>query len=250
MSAETGIDSALESFFDEGLISEIIYEVKSGKEATVFCCRGDGVLQTRHGLIAAKIYRERKSRGFRNDAMYQSGRVHLARPGRASRAVAKGSGFGQEVSQAMWIETEWETMNVLADAGVEMAPPLKRNDRSILMPFYGDEDGPAPLLHEIRPDRDTAKRIIDRLLIDIEIMLDHDRVHGDLSPYNILFWNDTATIIDFPQAVDPRLNPAGRELLFRDVENVCKWAARYGVNRPAAKIAGRLWRRFREGELG
>ena len=81
MSAGIGIDSALESFFDEGLLSEIIYEVKSGKEATVFCCRVGDALSgdpPRPGLIAAKIYRERASRGFRNDAMSHSSGTEFA----------------------------------------------------------------------------------------------------------------------------------------------------------------------------
>ena len=40
MFADSDHTSALESFADEGWISEILYEVKSGKEATVYCCRG------------------------------------------------------------------------------------------------------------------------------------------------------------------------------------------------------------------
>ena len=81
-------------------------------------------------------------------------------------------------------------------------------------------------------------------------MLDLHVVHGDLSPYNVLYWRGEPVIIDLPQAVDPRLNPAARELLQRDIENVCTCATRRGVPRDAMEIAHELWRAFREGWVG
>ena len=52
-------------------------------------------------------------------------------------------------------------------------------------------------------------------------------MHGDLSEYNILYWNDTPYIIDFPQSIDIRTNPYVRDLLERDVRNVCTYFVRY-----------------------
>ena len=93
MFADSDHTSALESFADEGWISEILYEVKSGKEATVFCCRGGALAPA--PLVAAKVYRPIKTRRFKNDAMYVGGRLHMARPGRAKRAVQAKSAFGR-----------------------------------------------------------------------------------------------------------------------------------------------------------
>ncbi len=56
-------------------------------------------------------------------------------------------------------------------------------DSAILMDYIGNEATPAPLL-----------------------LGAEDRVHGDLSPYNILYWDEQITIIDLPQMVDPRFN--------------------------------------------
>ena len=81
-------------------------------------------------------------------------------------------------------------------------------------------------------------------------MLDCDCVHGDLSPFNIMFHDDRPILIDFPQAIDPRLNEYGRMLLQRDGERMCDWARKHGVNRPAHAIVGRLWNRFVLGEIG
>ncbi len=240
--------SALEPFMEEGWISEILYEVRSGKEATVFCCRGGDRAPV--PLVAAKVYRPIESRRFRNDAMYVQGRLHMARAGRAKRAVDSGTAFGRQVQYATWLAQEWEMLNVLHEVGASVPRPLAAGERAILMPFLGDESGAAPMLYEVAPPRGAVADVVDELLWNIELMLDHDCVHGDLSPYNVLWHDGRPVIIDFPQAIDPRLNPNGATLLTRDVEHVCTWAGKHGVHRPAGKIASRLWRRFTLGEIG
>ena len=106
------------------------------------------------------------------------------------------------------------------------------------------------MLHEISPYLDADARLIDDLLWNIELMLDCDLVHGDLSPYNVMLHDDRAVIIDFPQTIDPRLNENGAALLARDIDNVCRWAEKHGVHRPAGRISARLWNRFVHGEIG
>lgn len=249
MSAHEDALSALESFFDEGWISEVLFEVKSGKEATVYCCRaGDrGGLPP---LIAAKIYRALESRRFKNDAVYQTGRLHLARESRYKRAAENKSAFGRKVQYATWLENEWETMGLLHRAGADVPEPLTRNERAILMPYLGDEAEPALKLADVDLLRDAARVLVDRLLWNIELMLDCDRVHCDLSPFNVLYWRQRATIIDLPQAIDPRLNPAALPLLSRDIDNICRWAKKHGVPCDGDAFTKRLWSRFVVGEIG
>jgi RIO kinase 1 len=248
MQADSEMSDALDGFIDEGWISEVLYQVKGGKEAVVYCCRGGVLLPGR--LVAAKVYRSITKRRFRNDAVYQTGRMQFAHDSRERRALQSGTSFGRKAQYALWIEHEWETLSVLHDARADVPRPLHRNDRAILMPFLGDEDGSAPMLHEVRPDLAETAAVVDDLLGNVELMLDRHRVHADLSPYNVLYWEGRATIIDFPQAIDPRLNPAARTLLARDVEHVCAWGRRHGVDRPATRIVNDLWSRFVVGELG
>jgi RIO kinase 1 len=82
-------------------------------------------------------------------------------------------------------------------------------------------------------------------------MLDFHRIHGDLSPFNILYWDGRPRIIDLPQAVDARMNANSYRLLCRDVENVCRFFAKAGVATPDPwRTATRLWDRYIHGELG
>jgi RIO kinase 1 len=229
---------------DAGLISEVVFEVKSGKEATVYCCRA------RDGLVAAKVYRDLATRRFRNSAIYQAGRVHLAREGRAQRAAENRTAFGLEMEQAIWIDHEWEMLNRLSRAGLDVPRPMARGERVILMPFLGDVRGPSPMLHSVEFGREAASEVAGRLLWNIEAMLDLHVVHGDLSPFNVMWHAEQAVIIYLPQSVDPRLNPAAQTLLARDVANICNWASRFGVKRDAAAITADLWTRFCLGEIG
>src|SRR5690348_2819317 len=103
------VQAALDSFFTQGLISEILYTVKSGKEATVYCCKANP--STGSKLLAAKVYRPRNNRGFKNDAIYQEGRVILK--GQVRRAVENKSRFGREVQFAMWVNYEFEALKAL-----------------------------------------------------------------------------------------------------------------------------------------
>jgi RIO kinase 1 len=230
------------------LVSEVLFEVKSGKEATVYCCRsGDAAPK---GLLAAKVYRPIESRGFKNDSIYLAGRLHMARNGRARRAALSHTEFGRQVQYATWIDNEWSLLSRLYEAGADVPPPIARSDRAILLPFLGDESGPAPMLSTITLDRQTASDVLAQLLGNIELMLDQHVVHGDLSPFNILFHEGRAVIIDLPQAIDPRLNPAALQLLSRDIENVAKWAQRQGVSCDASRFTTGLWSRFVQGEIG
>lgn len=88
------------------------------------------------------------------------------------------------------------------------------------------------------------------VLRNIELFLACDRVHGDLSEYNILYWQGTAVVIDFAQAVDPRYNlDAVFTLLERDIARVCRCFARYGVEADAGALAIDLWTRCLTGAL-
>lgn len=82
-------------------------------------------------------------------------------------------------------------------------------------------------------------------------MLRNNLVHGDLSPFNVLYLGREGgvRIIDFPQAIDPRMNHQASELLHRDVENVCSFFQKFGVRSDPHRIASRLWNRFVHAEL-
>lgn len=240
------IVEALEGLHVDGWFTEVLFRVKAGKEATVYCCRGDP--DAGKGLIAAKVFRPRMFRGMRNDSLYRHGRVALDASGkvdrrsRTIRALAKGTRFGQQVQSTSWCQYEFRTLTRLHAAGVGVPRPLVASSNAILMDFCGDEDGAAPILQSVSLDLREARRVFDRLLDDVDRMLGEYVVHADLSAYNVLYRDGDLRIIDLPQAIDVLEHPLGYELLRRDVANLCRYFARQGVVEDADRIALRLWR--------
>jgi RIO kinase 1 len=119
----------------------------------------------------------------------------------------------------------------------------------ILMEYVGDGEMPAPALNAVALERGEAQALFERVMWNVEQMLHAHHIHADLSAYNILYRKGEITLIDFPQAVDPRVNRHAASLLARDVERVCRYFARFGVEADADRLSSDLWARYMRGEL-
>jgi RIO kinase 1 len=241
--------SYLEPFYNNEVITDILWKAKGGKEANVYCCAAHP--STGAELIAAKVYRPRMLRNLRNDALYRQGRGVMDENGKATPrsrrealAMKKNTRFGKELRHTSWLEAEYQTMQVLYDAGADVPKPIVHGDNVIMMEYVGEEKMPAPTLNEVYLDRSEALPMFERLVEDLAIMLSCHRVHADFSAYNILYWDGLFKIIDFPQAVDPRRNPNAMALFVRDVERLCQYFRRYGIKKDALALANDLWGRF------
>ena len=95
---------------------------------------------------------------------------------------------------------------MLKQAGADVPAIFDSGNNAILMSYIGEAEMPAPALNKVDLDPAEARELFERVLQNVEIMLAHDRVHGDLSAYNILYWDGEITLIDFPQAISPKDN--------------------------------------------
>jgi len=242
--------SSLEGFYDQLMISDVLSQVRGGKEASVYCCKAHPT--TGVDLLAAKVYRPRKFRQLRNDKLYREGRAVLTPEGRPvkktdhriMRAVGKKTAFGAQVSHTSWLMYEYRTLVTLAAAGAAVPQPFAVSENAILMSYYGSAEVAAPLLSEIRLEPDEAEPLFEEALRNIELMLQHGLIHGDLSAYNILYWDGVITLIDFPQVTDLYTNRNAYSILARDVQRVCDYFARQGVQSSASEIVARLWQTY------
>lgn len=231
-------DAAFEHFLDEGLIEMVIRPIKSGKEASVYLCRANPRM-TGERLAALKRYHPLDRRDFRDESTYRDGEWIKQRAVRV--ALQKKTRFGRVVQGAIWVDREWETLRVLHEGGASVPRPIAATENSILMGYVGDESVAAPQLRSLRPDPEEAEELLGQILRSIERMLYMNIVHADLSPYNLLVWDRLVTVIDLPQAVDPRKNRFAREFLERDVRRICEWGDRHGATRDADLITNDLW---------
>jgi len=236
---------SLGSFYEHKWISDVLKRVKGGKEASVYQCRSGVAVDA--PLVAAKVYRPRSLRNLKNDQQYRVGRVDLDEDGNALTkkadidAVIKRTSYGEEVRHQSWIAYEYKTLEDLYEAGADVPRPYAMEKNAILMDFVGDHNTAAPTLNSVALERDEAQPLFERVLRNIDLMLKHDRIHGDLSAYNILYWNGDITLIDFPQVVLPSSNPASWNIFLRDVTRICQYFSAQGVECDARTLAADLW---------
>ncbi len=242
--------SSLTPLYDQDLITDILHVVKSGKEATVFCCAAHP--STALEYLAVKVYRPRMFRSLKNDADYRKNRTQRDEQGRVvygssrQRGVARKTARGRAVRVLSWIEYEFETQTLLYQAGVHVPRPLAQVGNAVLMEYIGTIGDAAPLLQDVKLAVEEAQPLFDFIMQDIELCLANKRIHGDLSAYNILYWQGKVTIIDLAQAVDAYYDEVF-PIFARDVERICHYFAYYGVEADAQELALNLWTRYMGG---
>src|SRR5436305_6954160 len=227
----------IKTFIEDGWIEDVLFLVKTGKEANVYCCRacsGRG-----EAFFALKVYKPRKNRSFRDAAIYQEGRVITN--ARTARAVRNKSRFGRAAEFGAWAYHEFATLDLLHAAGVDVPRPVRAASNAILIEFVGQAGRPAPQLRNVRLSPAEAERLLEQALRNIETMLSCNVVHGDLSAYNMLYSGGQLRVIDLPQAVDARTNRHAKSLLVRDVANVCRYFASQGADAKPGAFAEELW---------
>jgi RIO kinase 1 len=247
--------SSLRSFYDRGLITDVLNQIKGGKEASVYRCAADpatGVTQ-----LAAKVYRPRQFRNLRNDSMYRQGRQILdaygrdhefARDKRVAKAVSQGTSFGSQVRHTSWLMHEYTAMERLHEAGAAVPQPIAAGENAILMTYFGDNGVAAPTLNTVDLTRDESGPLFREVLRNVDLMLQQDLIHGDLSAYNILYWEGEVVLIDFPQVADLHNNTNAYFILRRDLQRICEYFSDQGVECDAADLMGELWHEYGYGD--
>ena len=244
--------SSLAVFHQQGLITDVISQASSGKEATVYCCVAHP--STGAEYLAAKVYRPRMFRSLKNDAVYRDSRARHDEHGRPQRgergrrSSESRNSRGRALQVADWIETEYRVQRELSVVGAAVPRIYAQAGNAILMEWIGGED-PAPRLSDITLDRSEARPLFDYLIDNIGLFLANHRNHGDLSAYNILYWDGRVTVIDFAQMVDPRYSSEIYPIFERDVVRVCSFFTRYGIHADPSTIAAELWARYTQGDL-
>ncbi|NMO15446.1 RIO1 family regulatory kinase/ATPase domain-containing protein [Pyxidicoccus fallax] len=238
------MNDSLETLLADGIIEAVIGQLKTGKEAEVWLVQHAGE------VVAAKLYKERHERNFRNNAGYREGRE--VRNSRTRRAIEKGSRFGQNAAEDAWKSAESDSLYKLHAQGVRVPTPVMFYEGILLMELVLDPEGhPAPRLVEAPPATpDEAHALYLDLRAQVVNMLCADLIHGDLSPYNILMSWQGATIIDFPQTVAAARNNRAEFYFRRDLDNVRNFLA--GIDPRLFDLegdTGEIWNAYVRREL-
>lgn len=232
----------LQPLIADGIIDDVLSQLMSGKEATVYSVRvGDQIR-------CAKVYKDAVKRSFKKAAQYQEGRK--VRNSRRARAMEKGSRYGRAQQEDVWQNAEIDALYKLQAAGVRVPEPYGCFDGVLLMELICDDEGDvAPRLNDVMMDAEQAREDHVIVMHYIARMLCSGIVHGDLSEFNVLVDDYGPVIIDLPQAVDAAANNNAKTMLDRDVRNMSLYYGQFAPELKHSRYADEMWELFESGEL-
>jgi RIO kinase 1 len=232
----------LRPLIEDGLIDEVIGQLMSGKEATVYTVRCGSEIR------CAKVYKEAMKRSFKKATQYQEGRK--VRNSRRARAMEKGSKYGRKQQEETWQNAEVDALYLLANAGVRVPKPYGCFDGVLLMELVSDESGGvAPRLGDVSMSAEQALEDHAVVMHYVVLMLCAGIVHGDLSEFNVLVDDYGPVIIDLPQAVDASANNHAESMLERDVNNMTKYYGQFAPELLGSQYAKEIWALYEDGKL-
>lgn len=165
---EAGYRTTVEAILSSGLAMEVKGLISAGKEADVY------LALYRDVPIAIKAYR-----------LY--------------RTSHRGGGPIKHDSTGWMAAHEYEMTRQAWKGGCLVPAVARRVENMFSMRYLGDEDGPAPRLHDVRLEDPDA--FLGEVLRGVEALAGAGVVHADLSAYNILVHDGKPWFIDFSEAV-------------------------------------------------
>jgi RIO kinase 1 len=232
----------IQPLIDDGVVDEVLSQLMSGKEATVF------VVRCGEEIRCAKVYKEAAKRSFKQAVQYQEGRK--SKNSRRQRAMEKGSKFGRKQQEESWHNAEVDALYRLAEAGVRVPKPFGCFDGVLLMELVTYDGGEvAPRLNDVSMTHEQALEDHLTIMNDVKRMLVAGLVHGDLSEFNVLVDDYGPVIIDLPQAVDAAANNHAKSMLERDVGNMTEYYGQYAPELLRTHYAKEMWALYEDGDL-
>jgi len=232
----------IEPLIQDGLVDEVVRQLMSGKEATVY------VVRCGEEVRCAKVYKEANQRSFRQSTDYTEGRK--VKNSRRARAMEKGSAYGRKAQEEAWQSAEVSALYQLAAAGVRVPKPYNFHEGVLLMELLTDSEGnAAPRLNDVELSAETAREYHQILIGQVVRMLCAGIVHGDLSEYNVLVDTSGPVIIDLPQAINAAANNQACKMLLRDVANLATYFGRFAPELLSTDYGMEIWSLYARSEL-
>jgi RIO kinase 1 len=232
----------MQPLVEDGLVDEVIRQLMSGKEATVYVVRcGDEIR-------CAKVYKEANKRSFHHSVDYTEGRK--VKNSRRARAMEKGTSYGRKAQEEAWQSAEVDALYRLAAAGVRVPKPYNFHEGVLLMELVADSEGnAAPRLNDLVLSAEVAREYHRILITQVVRMLCAGIIHGDLSEYNVLVDSTGPVIIDLPQAIDASANNQAHQMLLRDVQNLATYFGQFAPELLATDYGNEIWSLYQSSQL-
>lgn len=193
--------------------------VSSGKEARVYWGKGRD-----NRDLAVKIYLTLTSEFRRSMIRYLAGDPRFD----------EYRGLSPKKLIYIWARKEFSNLKRMYSAGIRVPEPLCIERNVLVMEFIGYEGKRAPLLKEAYESGELGVEDLEKIYREIisyieKMVREAGLVHGDLSEYNIMIFEESPVIIDVSQAISID-HPNSREFLKQDLYNITRFFAKTGID--------------------
>lgn len=197
--------------YKRGVIDELHGVVNAGKEARVYWGLDPAGIE-----LAIKIYYTHTA-DFRKGMMkYIQGDPRFKRIRKNPRSIVY-----------TWNQKEFSNLQLCKEAGVNVPKPIDFYRNILVMTFIGYDGIPAPLLREEDPQEPAA--FYELILDEMQQMWQKaGLVHGDLSEYNLMVFEEKPVVFDVSQAM-LIIHPMADMLVDRDIQNINYYFQKLGV---------------------
>jgi RIO kinase 1 len=202
---------AIHKMYNRKVIDEIHGVVNAGKEARVYWATGFNEQE-----LAIKIY-------YTHTADFRKGMMKYLQGDPRFKKVSK------NVRSLIytWNQKEFSNLKLAEEAGVNAPRPIDFYRNVLVMTFIGENGFPASLLKDIVLDNYTTFYHI--VLEEMKLLYSKaGLVHGDLSEYNIMVWDERPVLFDLSQAMLVA-HPIADTLIQRDITNITNFFQRNKV---------------------
>lgn len=201
-------------FFEDGTLSP----VSIGKEANIFSAqRGDE-------RVIIKIYRL-ETADFKKMYDYIKPDPRYVNLAKKHRDIV-----------FAWSQREYRNLLAARQAMVKAPLPIAFMKNILVMSMVGDEE-PSQKMKDAIPEK--PKEFLDGIMENIRRFYKAGYVHGDLSKFNILNYNEQPVLIDFSQA-SPLRAPHADDMLKRDIHNVCEFFRKLDIKCDEEKLIRKI----------
>ncbi|ACP37062.1 serine protein kinase RIO [Saccharolobus islandicus] len=195
-------------------IEEYLGAISSGKEARIYPAKTFD-----NKYYAVKIYYTSTAQSKRAIKKYTVGDIRFE--------DVKATNTKQLINT--WAKKEFKNLSRLYEAGTRVPKPILVYENILVMEFIGENGLRAPLLKELN-DEEITQELYDDLIQQVEIMTKRAKlVHGDLSEYNVMVYDNKCYIIDVSQSIPIDYEDAIM-LLKRDLDNINRFFEDKGIN--------------------
>ncbi|MFI5417506.1 MAG: serine protein kinase RIO [Candidatus Lutacidiplasmatales archaeon] len=220
---ETRDRKLLDEFFDhptllaisrlvtQGQFLQLDYPISTGKEGGVFRATTEG-----GGFRAVKVYRIGNAVLRHLPAYALEELKHTASLSNYARLIYA------------WTRREHTVLRKMREAEVRCPETYGYLRNVLVMEFIGTGELPAPRLRDaVVEDLESLYRSLTAQLY--RMVVDAKLVHGDLSPYNVLYHEGAPVLIDVAQAIATD-HPQARALHERDCAHFARYLEKLGVD--------------------